>query len=89
MLESFAEDGDSQGVHAGEIRGRQVAGVMHLAEHDRSRRTGRGPPLPDATLERAAVALGKLPGILFLEPVEQRLGPQAGLRFQPYQGPLP
>lgn len=89
MLESFAEDGDSQGVHAGKIRGRQVTGVMHLAEHDRACQTGRGPPLLDATLERAAVALGQLPGMLSLEPVEQRLGPQAGLRFQPYQSPLP
>jgi hypothetical protein len=75
MLESLAEDGDSQGVHAGEIRGRQVTGVMHLAEHDRACRTGRGPPLLDATLERAAVALRQLPGTLALEPVEQRLGP--------------
>lgn len=75
MLESLAEDGDAQGVHAGEIRGRQVAGVMHLAEHDRAPSSGRGPPLPDAALERAAVARGQLTGMLALEPVEQRLGP--------------
>ncbi len=89
MLESLAEDRDSQGVHAGEIRGRQVTRVMHLAEHDGARQTGRGPPLPDATLKRAAVARDQLPGMLLLEPVEQRLGPQAGLRFQPGLGPLP
>jgi hypothetical protein len=89
MLEALAQDGDSQGVHAGEIRGRQIARMMHLAEHDRTGRTGRGPPLLNAPLERAAVALGELPGILSLEPVKQRLGPQAGLRFQPGLGLLP
>ena len=41
MLEAFAEDGHRQRVHAGEVRGRQVARVMHLAEHDRARRRGR------------------------------------------------
>jgi len=70
MLEVFSEDGDSQRVHAGEIRGRQVTGVMDLAEHNRARQTGRGPPLLDTSLERAAVALGQPPGMLLLEPVE-------------------
>lgn len=89
MLESSAENGDSQGVHAGEIRGRQVAGVMHLAEHDWAAPAGRGSPLPDATLQRAALALGQLPWILVLEPIEQRLGPQTGLGFQPCLDFLP
>ena len=89
VLEAFSEDGDSQRVHAGEIRGRQVAGVMHLTEHHRPRHTRRDSPLPNAPLQRATLALGKLPGILLLKPVEQRLGPQAGLRCQPCLSPLP
>ena len=89
MLEAFAEDGDSQRVHAGEVRGRQVAGVMHLAEHDGARLTRRGPPALDAPLEGAARALGKLPGILLQEPVEQRLGVQAWLCFEPFLDLLP
>lgn len=36
VLEAFAEDGYVQRVHAGEIRGRQVARMMYLAEHDRT-----------------------------------------------------
>ena len=89
MLESLSEDGDSQGVHVGEIRGRQVTGVVHLAKHDRASQTTRSPPLLDAPLKRAAVALGQLPGRLSLEPLEQRLRPQPGLRFQPCLGPRP
>ena len=84
MVETLAEDRDGQRVHAGEIRGRQVAGVMHLAEHDRACRTRRGPPLLNATLEGAPLALGKLPGILLLEPVKQCFGMQTRLGFQPF-----
>lgn len=83
MLESFSQDGDFQRVHVGEIGGRQVAGVMHLAEHDRAAQTGRRPPLPNAPLERAALARCEVLGVFFPQPVEQRLGPQAGLRFEP------
>ena len=89
MFKAFFEDGDPQGIHAGEIRGRQVTRMMHLAEHNRACRTSRRPPLLDATLEGATVALGKLSGMLLLEPVEQRLGPQAGLGDQPYLCLLP
>ncbi len=63
--------------------------MMHLAEHDWAGLAGRGPPLPDATLERAALVLGKLPGMLSLKPVEQRFGQEAGLRFQPGLNALP
>src|SRR5271163_3816059 len=70
MLEAFAKQGHSQRVHAGEIRGRQIAGVMHLAEHDCARLTRRGPPALDATLERAPLALRKPPRMLLLEPVK-------------------
>jgi len=89
MVEAFAEDGYSQCVHAGEIRGRQVAGVMHLAEHDRARLTRRGPPALDATLEGAALAVRKPPGMFLLEPGKQRFGSQARLRFEPFLDLLP
>jgi hypothetical protein len=89
MLEALAEDGDSQGVHAGEIRGGQIARVMHLAKHDRTRRAGRGAPVPDAALEGTPLALRKLPGMLLQEPVEQRLGVQARLGFQSFLDLLP
>jgi hypothetical protein len=89
VLEAFAEDGHSQGVHAGEIGGGQISCVMHLAEHDRTRRAGRGAPALNAPLERAALALRKLSGMLLQQPVEQRLGVQARLCFQSFLGLLP
>lgn len=57
VLEGLAQDGDSQRVHGGEVRGRQVTRVMLLTEHDRVRRTGRGAPVLHAPLEGAALAL--------------------------------
>jgi hypothetical protein len=84
VLEGFAEEGDAQRVHAGEVRGRQIARMMHLAEHHRPRLPRRGPPALDTPLEGAALALRKLPGMLFQEPIEQGFGVQTRLRFQPF-----
>jgi hypothetical protein len=89
VLEALAEDGNAQSVHAGEVRGRQIARVMHLAEHDRAPFTRRGPPVLDTPLERAALALGKLTGMLLEEPVEQGCGVQTRLRFQAFLHFLP
>lgn len=89
MLEAFAENGDAKGIHAGEIRGGQITGAMHLAEHHRACLTGRGAPLLDAPLERAALGLGKLAWMLALKPVKQCLGSEARLCFQPGLGLLP
>jgi len=83
VLEALTQDSHSQRVHAGEVRGRQVAGVMHLAEHDRARLARRGPPVPDTPLKGAALAPRQPPGMLLDEPVEQRLGVQPRLRFEP------
>lgn len=47
-----------------------VTRVMDLAEHDRARQSSRRSPRLDTSLERAAVALAQLPGMLSLEPVE-------------------
>jgi hypothetical protein len=89
MVEAFAQDGDGQLVHAGEIRGRQIAGVMHLTEHDRARLSRRGPPVLNATFERAALALRQPSGMFLLQPVKQRFGLEAWLRFQPFLNFLP
>ena len=81
MIEWLAENRHAQGIHVGEIRGGQVTGPMHLAEHHLPRRTGRGPPLPDAPLERATLTVRKPYGILSPQPVEQRLRLEPRLRF--------
>ena len=62
---------------------------MHLAEHDRACLTRRGPPALHATFERAGLAFRKPPGMFLLEPVKQRFGLQARLRFEPFLGFMP
>jgi hypothetical protein len=83
MIEAFAEDGDSQSVHAGKVRGGQIAGEMHLAEHDGGWLPGGGAPMPDAAFEGAALARGQLSGTFGLQPIEQGFGVQARFRMEP------
>lgn len=83
VVERLTENRDSQRVHVGEVRSRQIPRVMHLLEHHRAGRAEQRSPLLDTPLERAAVARVQLPRMLALEPVEQRLRLQTRLRLQP------
>lgn len=76
VIEPLAGDRDVQRVHVGEVGRREVAGVVDLAEHDGLPRAVGGPPLPHATLERAAVRIEELPRMLAAQPIEERLGEQ-------------
>lgn len=76
VVEPLAGDRDVQRVHVREVGRREIAGVVDLAEHDRLSRAVSRPPLPHATLERAAVRIEKLPRMLATQPVEERLGEQ-------------
>jgi hypothetical protein len=92
MLEAFPGDRDSQGVHVGEVRSRQVARMMDLAEHHFSSRTAARPPVSDASFQGPAVTGLELPGVLLLKPLENRFGlkprfvPQEGLHLRPNLG---
>ena len=83
VVERPAGDGHAEGVHAGEVGRGHVAGRVHLAEDGQLGRPDGGPPLPHPTLERAAVGVEELAGVLPAEPVEQGLGPQPRLGPQP------
>lgn len=76
VVEPLAGDRDVQRVHVGEVGGREIAGVVDLAEHDGLPRAESRPPLPHATLERAAMRIEELPRTLAAQPVEERLGEQ-------------
>jgi len=89
VIEPLAADGDVQRVHVGEVGRCEVAGRVNLPEHDRLPRTVGGPPLPHATLERAAMRIEKLPRMLTPQPVEKRLREQPRFGREPlrYCGP--
>jgi hypothetical protein len=76
VVEPLAGDRDGERVHVGEVGGREIAGRVDLAEHDGLPRAAGRPPLPHATLERAAVRIEELPRTLAAQPVEERLGEQ-------------
>ena len=76
VVEPLAGDGDVERVHVGEVGRREVAGRVNLAEHDGLPGAASRPPLPHATLERAAVRIEELPRTLATQPVEKRLGEQ-------------
>jgi len=63
--------------------GGEIAGLMHLTEDGEFARTVGGPPLPNPTLECAAVGIEELAGMLLAEPREERLGqePRLGSEF--------
>jgi len=56
--------------------------MMDLGEHHFLVRTFRGTPPPDLPLERAPLAVGMLPGMLFLNPAKQRDGLQRRLLLE-------
>ena len=79
VIERLPRDRDAQIVHAGEVRRREVPGLMHLAEHDRAVRPGQRPPLPHPPLEGAAMRIEELARVVLAEPVEECLGQEPRL----------
>jgi len=65
-------DGHAQLVHVREVRRAQPARFMHLAEEDFLGRSVLRLPLPHAPLQRPPVTLPVLPGLLTLQPLQQR-----------------
>ena len=76
VIEPLAGNRDVERVHVGEVGRREVAGRVNLAEHDGLPGAVSRPPLPHATLERAAVRIEELPRTFPPQPVEERLGEQ-------------
>ena len=83
VIETLAGDRDVQRAHVREVGGREIAGVVDLAEHDRLPRSMRRPPLPHATLEGTAMRIEELARMLATQPVEERLGEQPWLGLEP------
>lgn len=79
VVERPPADGDAEGVHAGEVGRGQFTGRVHLTEDGELGRSDGGPPPPHAPLERAAVGVEELAGVLLAEPVEEGLGGQPRL----------
>jgi len=82
VIESPAGDRDVQRVHVGEVGGREIAGVVDLAEHDGLLGPVGRPPLPHATFKSATVRIEELTRVLAPQPVEKRLGEQARLGLE-------
>lgn len=76
VVERLAGDRDVQPIHVREVRSRQVARVVDLRKHDGPPWSVRAAPLPNTSLERPPMRVGKLPGIPVLEPREKRERPQ-------------
>ena len=83
VIESLAGDRDVQRVHVCEIGGREIAGIVDLAEHDGLPRSMRRPPLPHAAFKGAAMRIEELARVLATQPVEERLGEQSRLGLEP------
>jgi hypothetical protein len=84
VIERLPGNRNAQIVHAGEVRRREVPGLMHLAEHDRAVGPGQRPPLPHPPLKGPPVRIEELPRMFSPQPVEQRLRQQPRLGPQPF-----
>jgi hypothetical protein len=83
MIELLTGNRDFQRVHVSEVRRRQIAGLVDLAEHDGLPRSMGCPPLPDAAFKGAAMRIEELARVLATEPVEERLSEQPRLGLEP------
>jgi hypothetical protein len=83
VIETLTGNGDVQRVHVGEIRRRQIARLVDLAEHDGLPPSVNRPPLPHAPFKGAAMRVEELPRVLAPQPVEERLGQQSRLGPEP------
>ena len=82
MRERPAAERHAQRVHMGEVRGRQIAGMVDLGEHHLLPRPLRGPPETDLALQGPPLVVGELPCGLALQPAEERHRPQGRLRLE-------
>ena len=71
VIERLAGDGHSQFGHVREVGGAQPAGRVNLGKEHLLRRTVAGPPRLDPPLEGAELSVGKPPGVLALEMLEE------------------
>ena len=83
VIEPLPGNGDIQRVHVGEVGRREIAGLVHLTEHDGLAGSVRRSPLPHATFEGAAMRIEELARVLAPQPVEKRLGKQSRLGLEP------
>jgi len=90
--ERLALEGHAQGLHVGEVRGPQPAGLMHLGEEHLPGRPVLRLPLPHAPLQRPPAPLPIRARRLALQPLQQRLGlqphlaPEQLLQLRPHGG---
>jgi hypothetical protein len=89
VIERVPLNGHAQAAHGGEVRGRQVTGVVDLLELDVVCGAVRGLPLADPPLEGASVGVVELTGVIDLDPVEERLGGESRLVDQPSGDRIP
>jgi hypothetical protein len=82
VLERLARDRHAQFVHVREVRRRQPARLMHLAEEHFLGWPRRGAPAPHLPLQGPQLPVGELARIATLQLAEDRLGLQARLFFQ-------
>jgi hypothetical protein len=84
VIERLAGNRDVQRVHVREVGGREIAGVVDLAEHDGLARPVDRAPLPHAALEGAAMRIEELARVFATQPVEERLGEQPRFGVEPF-----
>jgi hypothetical protein len=82
VIEGPTGNGDVQRVHVREVRRREIAGLVDLAEHDGLPRSVGRPPLPHATFKGAAMRIEELVRMRLPQPVEERLGEQSRLGLE-------
>jgi hypothetical protein len=82
VIEPLTGNGDVQRGHVREVRCREIAGLVDLAEHDGLPRSVGRPPLPYATFKGAAMRVEELARVRLPQPVEERLGEQSRLGLE-------
>jgi hypothetical protein len=82
VLKRLFPNRHAQVVHVREVRGRQPARLMHLAEEHLFGRPRRGPPLLQFALQRPQLPIAEPTRIASLQVAEDGLGLQARLLFE-------
>lgn len=82
-------DGDLQARRVREVRSPEPSRLVDLSKEDLLARSVQRPPLLHVPLQGPQLPLGKTPGVLTLQPGEQRLGLQAGVERQLLLDPRP
>jgi len=70
VIVPLSADRDFQRVHGGEIRGRQVAGLVDLWKDDFFSTAVLRTPNAHSPLECSPLRIGELPGVLLFQPLE-------------------